>query len=98
LLAAAMAYEVMWVAGSRSWLVGPPPAGVWGHVGLLSGLAWQPWLVQYLFMRWGCGDDMNCAKFLRGSCLDSLLLGAWGRSWWLFIRPKGVCTVATPVS
>jgi len=54
---------------------------MWGHVGLLSGLAWQPWLVQYLFMRWGCGDDMTCAKFLPGSCLDGMALHRGHRPW-----------------
>jgi hypothetical protein len=42
---ASVAYEVVWVAGSGSWLVGPPPAGMWGHTGLLSGLLRRPWLV-----------------------------------------------------
>ena len=37
-LAAAVACEVVWVVGSGPWLVGPPPAGVWGHSGLLSWL------------------------------------------------------------
>jgi len=36
-LAAAVACEVVWVAGSGPWLAGPPPAGVWSHSGLLSG-------------------------------------------------------------
>ena len=28
-------------------------------------LFWWAWLVLYLFMPWGCGDDMTCAKFFR---------------------------------
>ena len=55
-LAAAVAYEVMRVAGSGPWLLGPPPAGMWSHRGLLCGLFWWPRLVLYLFMA--------CGKFL----------------------------------
>ena len=62
-LTAAGAYSVVWVAGSVPWLVGSPPAGMWGHLGLRSGLCWRAWLVLYLFMPWGCGDDMTCANF-----------------------------------
>jgi hypothetical protein len=56
---AAAAHEVVWVAGSGPWPVGPPSAGMWGHSGLLSGLFRRPWLVLYLFMPCGSDDDMT---------------------------------------
>ena len=33
----AVAYEVVWVAGSGPWLVGPLPAGIWGSWPLFPG-------------------------------------------------------------
>ena len=51
------------VAGSGPGLVGSPPAGMCGHSGLFSRLAWWPWSVLYLFMPWGCRVDMTCGDF-----------------------------------
>jgi hypothetical protein len=34
-LAPAVAHLVVWVAGSGSWSVGLPPAGIWGYVSSL---------------------------------------------------------------
>ncbi|BCW70806.1 hypothetical protein NicSoilB8_18500 [Arthrobacter sp. NicSoilB8] len=48
--AAVVASSVVWVAGSGSGLVGPPPAEMWDHLLLLSGLFWWRWLVLYSFM------------------------------------------------
>jgi hypothetical protein len=75
-LAAAVAYGVMWVAGSGPWLVGLPPAGVWSHSRLFSRLFEWAWLALYLFMPWGCGDDMTCGKLLPG--FGPLLAVSWG--------------------
>ena len=77
---AAVACSVVWVAGSGPWLVGPPPAGMWGHPGLLSGWFWWAWLVLYLFMSRGCGDDMTCRDFLEIFSPDSLFTGGVGRA------------------
>ena len=44
------------------WLVSPPPAGMWGHPGLLSGCVCVAVVGLYLFMSWGCGGDMLLLK------------------------------------
>jgi hypothetical protein len=49
-LAAAVAYSGVWVAGSGSWLVGPPPAVYWGMRVPLSGAVGLAQRVQHLFM------------------------------------------------
>ncbi len=57
-LAAAVAYEGVWVAGSGSWLVGPPPALGWGYAVPRSGSVWLVVVGQHQFMAQGSGDDM----------------------------------------
>ena len=61
-LAAAEPFQVCGVAGSRSWLVGPPPAvaGFMRGVPFLVGAAG---LAAYLFMVRICLDDMTWANF-----------------------------------
>jgi hypothetical protein len=63
----------MWVAGSGSWLVGPPLAGIWAM--------WCPiWLYRrtvvgpHSFMAKSCGDDMTKPNSLRRSSSDSCFL------------------------
>ena len=80
-LAAAVTCSVIWVAGSEPWLVSPPPAGKWGHPGLLSGWLCWAWLVLYLFMSRGPADDMTCRDFLKIFSPDSLFTGGVGGSW-----------------
>ena len=59
--------------------MGLPPAGMWGHSGLLSLLFGWAWLVLYLFMPWGCGDDMTSVEFLpRFLASIRCFLLAWG--------------------
>jgi hypothetical protein len=80
-LAAAVTCSVIWVEGSEPWLVSPPPAGKWGHPGLLSGWLCWAWLVLYLFMSRGPADDMTCRDFLKIFSPDSLFTGGVGESW-----------------
>jgi hypothetical protein len=70
---AAVACEVMWVAGSGSWLVGPPLAGIWAM--------WCPiWLYRrtvvgpHSFVAKSCGDDMTKPNSLRRSSSYSCFL------------------------
>lgn len=80
-LAAAVAYEVVWTAGSGRWLVGTPPAGMCGHsASFLAFLCW-PLLVLYLFMSWSPVGDMTCGDFLEIFLRISCLPAAWGRAW-----------------
>ena len=71
-LAAAVAYEVICVAGFRALASGL--SACW-DVGSFASPFWLfcwPWLVCHLFMSQGCGDDMIWVEFLQdfffGSC------------------------------
>jgi hypothetical protein len=62
-----VACSVVWVAGSRSWLVGPLLAG-------MSRVMCRPFCCfrgsvvgRHSFMARSCGDDMTKLNFLRGS-------------------------------
>jgi hypothetical protein len=85
----------MWVAGSGSLAVGPPPAGMWGHPGLLSGWLCRAWLVLYLFMPWGCGDDMTWGKFVRVFCGGTLFRVVRGSRLGPGCPAKAACTLYT---
>jgi hypothetical protein len=70
---AAAACEVMGVAGSGSWLVGPPPAGIWGMCRPIWLFRW-PVVGPHSFMAKCCGDDMTKPNSLRRSSADSCFL------------------------
>ncbi len=93
-LAAPVAYGGVWVAGSGSWLVGPPPALGWGYAVPRSGSVWLVVDGQHQFMVQGSGYNMmkpalarkshgELLRVLRGSCACR------------FVLPKGVWTVST---
>ncbi len=62
-LAAAVAYEDVWVAGSGPWLVDPPPALGWGYAVPRSGSVWLVVDGQHLFMVQDFGYDMMKPAF-----------------------------------
>lgn len=63
-LAAAVACEVTWVAGSGALASGTSACWDMGSIVLLTGLFWWAWLALYLFMLSDPVDDMTCGDFL----------------------------------
>jgi hypothetical protein len=60
-LTAAVAYGGVWVAGSESWLVGSPPAGMRG-IPPLVWLVLETLAGHHSFIAWGCGDYMTSSN------------------------------------
>ena len=69
-LAAAVAYSGGWVAGSGSWLVGPPLCSGWGYAVPRSGSVWLVVDGQHLFMVQDSGYDMMKPALVCGSLLE----------------------------